>query len=177
MLSLPRSPLRWFFLGSFTLSVAVAYHLALPLGVGAVLGYITEQRVTSLLNRLGKRDHPHWRHVLTGIFLLGSLLLVFLPVGIAVYVAILDLVRLLARIDWSQAAQWVERIGLPLLDKLATLGVEISPDQLRGKATELVASSAGTIGSFLGSALSSTPELIFQALITLLGWFVFATTG
>jgi predicted PurR-regulated permease PerM len=173
----PGSPLRWFFLGAFVLSAAVAYGLALPLGVGAVLGYITEQRVSSLLDRLNRRSHRRWRDGLTGVFILSTLLLVLLPVGIAIYVAILDLVRLLARIDWSSAAQWAERMGLPLLDKLAALGVEISPEQLRSKAAGLIASIAGAVGGFLGSVLSSTPELLFNALITLLGWFVFATTG
>ncbi len=173
----PRTPLRWFFLGAFVLSAAVSYGLALPLGVGAVLGYITEQRVSSLLERLGKQGRPHWRDGLTGVFIVGTLTLVFLPVGIAVYVAILDLVRLLTRIDWGQAAQWIERVGTPVLDRLAKLGVEVSGEQLRNKATELVASSAGAVGGFLGVALSYTPEALFNALVTLLGWFVFATTG
>ncbi len=173
----PPAPLRWFFLGAFALSIAVSYGLALPLGVGAVLGYITEKRVSHLLDRLDKQGQPRWREGLTGAFILGALLLVFLPVGIAVYVALQDLIRLIARVDWAHATQWAERFGTPILDKLASLGVEVPVDQVRSKATELVAGSAGAVAGFVGAALSYTPEALFNAIITLLGWFVFATTG
>jgi predicted PurR-regulated permease PerM len=155
----------------------VSYGLALPLGVGAVLGYITEKRVSHLLDRLDRQGQPWWREGLTSAFILGALLLVFLPVGIAVYVALQDLIRLIARFDWAHATQWAEHFGTPILDKLASLGVEVPIDQVRSKATELVAGSAGAVAGFVGAALSYTPEALFNAIITLLGWFVFATTG
>lgn len=177
MTSPSNPPVRWFFLGTLLLSAAVTYGLALPLGAGAVLGYITEKRVDRLLDHLKKSENPRWREGLTGAVIVGTLLLVVLPVGIAVYIAAQDLIRLIARFDWNQIARWTEQYGTPLQERLTNLGVDVSTDQLRTKATELIAGSAGAVASLLGTALSSTPEALFNAAMALFAWFIFATTG
>lgn len=172
-----KTPLRWFFVGALVASAAVSYGLALPLGVGAVLGYITERRVDRLLAYMKKPDTPRWRGALSGALMAATLLLVFLPVSIALYVAIQDLIRLLGHAEWNKLVPWAERAITPAIARLQRLGVELPIDQIRAKATELVTSNAGAVGGFLGVAITSTPEAMFDGMIILLGWYVFAVEG
>ncbi|RYE94512.1 MAG: AI-2E family transporter, partial [Myxococcales bacterium] len=172
-----RQPLWWFFLGALGMSAVVAYDMALPVGVGAVLGYITERRVDWVFGRIRKPDNARWRGILSAAFIVLVLVVVFLPISLAVYLALTDLLKLLGHLDWNDLNDKLEHLGPVVAERLQKLGVDVSFDQIRSKAIELVTSKAGAAGGIIAGLLSATPNVLFNTLIIVIGWYVFATEG
>jgi predicted PurR-regulated permease PerM len=171
-----RSPATWFFLGSLLLSIAVMWELIVPLSVGAALAYVAERPIDWAASRL-KREGRAARAILAGVFVALVLLVVVAPLGIALYVAGRDLVRLVTSKDADDWAELIAR-GVNVVAALAArVGVELAPEELAGKARAFAIANAGRIGAVVGTALSTTPAALFQSTVILLAWVTLAVEG
>jgi len=171
-----RSPTQWFFLLSMALSVAVLWELIVPISVGAVLAYVSEKPIDRVAARL-QRSTPRWRALLAVGFVLVVTAVVLVPLGLALYVAIRDLARVVASKDSDEWARVLYR-GLEYtaawLDKR---GIEMQPNELSERTRAFITGNAGRVGGWLASALSATPAVIFNGLVALLAWIYLAIDG
>jgi predicted PurR-regulated permease PerM len=164
----PARRLRWFFLASAALSFYVAWDLIVPLGIGAVFAFASERPVDAILARLPRPERL--RTLVSILFVTLALVLVFLPVSLALYIAINDLIKLIAQHnlhDWLLIPdRFFRMIGL----WAGRFNIELPVEQVTGRLTDLVASNLGAAGSVLGSVLSGTPNALFNGGIVLLCW-------
>lgn len=173
---LQRNPAVWFFLASLVLSVAVMWELIVPLSVGATLAYVSERPIDWAARRL-KREGRGARALLAMGFVALVILVVLVPLGIALYVAARDLVRLVTSRD---ADDWTELLarGTELAaTQLARFGVELAPTELAAKVRALAVANAGRVGVWVGSLLSTTPAALFHSIVVLLTWVTLAVEG
>jgi predicted PurR-regulated permease PerM len=171
-----RTPTQWFFLISVALSFAVLWELIVPLSVGAVLAYVSERPIDKVTARLG-RNTPTWRAIVAVGFVLAVTAVVLVPLGLAVYVAVRDLARLIASKDSDEWARTMTR-GLEWgAAWLQRRGIEMEPAEMSERATTFLKANAGRAAGYLGALLSATPNAIFNGLVILLAWIYLAIDG
>jgi predicted PurR-regulated permease PerM len=170
-------PLRWFFLGSIALSLLVAWDLAVPLSMGAVLAFVSERPIDWLLRRVHRRDSVTARWAVTSAFVLAVFLGFLLPIALALYVAVHDLLRLIATRDLEEWLNVFQRVVDRLSELLSRVGIELPAEQLTSRGTEFVTSNVGYVGSTLAAALSATPTALFNGSVVVVAWVTLAVEG
>lgn len=171
-----RTPTQWFFLFAAALSLAVVWELIVPLSVGAVLAYVSEAPIDRILKRL-RRNSLRFRAIVACGFVLLVTAVVLVPLGLALYVAIRDLARLVASRDsdeWTRVLSRGLDWGAAFLNRH---GIELEADDLSARARTFLTANAGRVAGFLGTLLSATPSVIFNALVTVLAWIYLAIDG
>jgi predicted PurR-regulated permease PerM len=171
-----RTPTQWFFLITVALSFAVLWELIVPLSIGAVLAYVSEKPIDWLLARM-QRNTRTWRTIVACSVVLAVTAIILVPLGIALYVAIRDLARLIGSKDSDEWARTLYR-GLEWCSSfLNKRGLDLQPDELSQRARGLITANAGRVGGWLGALVSATPNAVFNAIVVLLAWIYLAIDG
>jgi predicted PurR-regulated permease PerM len=173
----PKTTATWFFVGALALSIAVVWELAVPLSAGAVIAFVSERPIERVAVRLKKQDSRAWRWILAVGFVFAAALVVLVPLGIALYVAARDLARVVTSRDSEQWSRVIDHVLEWSSARLGAYGVEIAPGELSLRARMFIAENAAGLGSYVGTALSATPNAIFHALVALLAWIFLAVEG
>ncbi|MFO0756556.1 MAG: AI-2E family transporter [Byssovorax sp.] len=171
------SRIRWFFLGSTLLSIAVAWGLALPLAGAAVLAFVSEGPIDFILLRLGQDKNPRMRWAVSAAFVFLIVAGLLLPLTFAAVGAVRELITLLSGINWDNAATW----GTGSIDwarrRASEYGLDVSETEITDRLRSALTSSFAFLGARLGALISSTPTLLFDVGILLFAWVSFAVQG
>lgn len=171
-----RTPTQWFFLITVALSFAVLWELIVPLSVGAVLAYVSEKPIDMITTRLGRSTHG-WRTLVACAVVFTVTAVILVPLGIALYVAVRDLARLVGSRDSDEWARTLYR-GLEWASSfLNRCGLDLQPDELSVRARGLITANAGRVGGWLGALISATPNAVFNGIVILLAWVYLAVDG
>lgn len=173
--------LRWFHIVCLLLGLVVVHPLLVPLGVGLVLGFVSEGPLHWLERKLRvRRTVGRW--ALAAVFEFLVVMAFLIPVGLAIVMALREVLTLLG--DNGLDILPHERIKALtewLRPKLDSLGVKVSSeDDLLGFGPRLrqAALSAGTAAlRSLTAVLSATPRALFNIALALSAWLVFAVDG
>lgn len=172
---------RRFHLLCLVLSAVAVYPLLVPLGVGLVLGFVSEGPLRWAEAKL-KIKRPLGRWALAAGFETLVVLAFVIPVGLAIYTAIREVLSLVGdhRSDLVPTGR-LESVTAWLGPKLASVGIQVDVhDPLLGLGPRLrqavVAAGSAALGH-LSAVLSSTPRALFNAALALAAWLVFAVEG
>ncbi len=172
-----RSPLVWMLLGALALSALVVRPLALELGIGLVLGYVSERPVAWALRRLHREGSARWRWaVAVAVAVLASLVLL-VPASIAVWVSIDELRRLLTSTTLGEVGHAPAAINAWIRHRLG-VGSDVVPTAMlaaRGRA--LVETAGAWTARATGRALTAAPDAVFSAVVVMTAWVTFAVRG
>lgn len=171
-----RNPATWFFLVTLLLSIAVTWELIVPLSVGATLAYVSERPLDWAQTRL-RRPGRGARALLAFGFVALVILVVLVPLGLSLYVAARDLIRMVASKDADDWAELVARGADFSAAQFARFGVELAPMELSTRVRAFVSANAGRMGAWAGAALSTTPGALFDGVVILLTWVTLAVEG
>lgn len=173
----PPSRIRWFFLASAAISVAVAWGLVLPLGVAAVLAFVSEHPIEFILKKLRRENSPRVHWAVASGFVLVIVACLFVPLTFAAIAAVRELIKLVGLVDWDKTASY----GTGYIDwirtRIASLGFDIPEDEVSTRVRAAFNTSFSFLGTRLGALASSTPTLVFDLLIVVFAWIAFAVEG
>jgi predicted PurR-regulated permease PerM len=172
---------RRFHLLCLVLSALAVYPLLVPLGVGLVLGFVSEGPLRWAEAKL-KIKRPLGRWLLAAAFETLVVLAFVIPVGLAIYTAIREVLGLVGdRHSDLLPTGRLESVTAWLGPKLAAAGIQVDThDSLLGLGPRLrqaVISAGSTALGHLSAVLSSTPRALFNAALALAAWLVFAVEG
>ena len=173
----PPSRIRWFFLASAVLSAAVAWGLALPLLGAAVLAFVSERPIDLVLEKLHRSHDRRVRWIVATVFVLLIVTGLVLPLTFAAIAAVREAVTLLTSIQWDSAASHVERYIEWSRHRAAALGLDVPEQEVSDRIRTALTSGFSFLGTKLGALVSSTPTLVFDVVILLFAWVVFAVEG
>lgn len=171
---------RRFHLLCLVLSAVAVYPLLVPLGVGLVLGFVSEGPLRWAEAKL-KIKRPLGRWALAAAFETLVVLAFVIPVGLAIYTAIREVLSLVGDRGELVPTGRLESVTAWLGPKLAAAGIQVDVnDPLLGLGPRLrqaVIAAGSTALGHLSAVLSSTPRALFNAVLALAAWLVFAVEG
>jgi predicted PurR-regulated permease PerM len=169
-------PGTWFLAAALALSAMVVRPFVLELGVALVLGFVSERPIAWVLRRLG-REGLRWRWGVATLFVVATVLVVFLPAAFAVWVAVRELARLLVSVDVPQLERFVGGLAAALRTRIASFGVTLPSAEIVHRAQSYATAAGGAIARFTGRALVATPLAFLSMAVVFVGWVTFAATG
>ena len=150
--------------------------MVVPIGAGAVLGYVCEPPIEWVERKLGKIGTKlRWPIAVTFVVLVLATFLV--PMTLAGYSAVRQLYRFLSHTDFDQVVALPMKYLAWASWKLAQYGVDVPMEQPIQKLRETGLDVASRGAAYTGDALSGAPNFLFNVTITLLAWAVFAAEG
>ncbi len=171
-----RTPAPWMLLGAALLSLSVLRPLARELGVGLVLGFVSERPVAWMLRR-AKRDGDAWRWGAAGAFAVGVVLVVAIPGVVALWVALRELVKLVTTANLGAISQASTTALAWLRGRLGAADIALPMDDLGTRLEATLTTTGAAVARGAGSALSATPGALFSAVVVLVAWVTFTVTG
>jgi predicted PurR-regulated permease PerM len=144
--------------------------------VGAVLAYVSEGPIDRISKRL-QRSTRTWRAIIAIGVVLGVTAVVLVPLGLALYVAIRDLLRVVTSRDSDEWARVLSRGLEYTAEWLNKRGIEMQPTELSERTRAFITGNAGRVGGWLAAALSATPTMLFNGIVALLAWIYLAIDG
>ena len=172
-------PIRWsahlIIAASLLLFVWLVRGVAIPVVLSALFAILLHPLLARLEVRLGKRAALAPLLVTT-----GSILLVFLPLGFVVFMAIRSVLdffssgfdeRILQVSDWA-----VRQLGR-LSGLLASLGLESSPERLKETLFTSAQAGGNKLAEVLGGLASGTPQLVIASFLFVVGLYFFLRDG
>jgi predicted PurR-regulated permease PerM len=173
----PPSRVRWFFLASAALSLAIVWGLALPLGIAAVLAFVSEGPVDFILKKLRRPNDRRVRWAVTTGFVLVIVAGFLVPLTFAATAAVGELIKLFSSMDWDKVSAYGAGYVDWVRNRVESLGFDIPENEVSTRVRAALNSGFSFLGTRLGALASSTPTLVFDLLILLLAWIVFAVEG
>lgn len=173
--------LRWFHIVCLLLGLLVVHPLLVPLGVGLVLGFVSEGPLHWLERKLRvRRTLGRW--ALAAVFEFLVVMAFLIPVGLALVMALREVLSLLGDNGFDILPhERIKALTEWLRPKFEALGVQVSSeDELLGFGPRLrqAALSAGTTAlRSLTAVISATPRALFNIALALCAWLVFAVDG
>lgn len=173
----PRRALWLFFLASAALSAAVAWGLALPLIGAGVLAFVSERPIDFVLAKLKREKDTRLRWIVAAAFVVAIVTGLVLPLTFATIAAVRDAIALVTGINWDTTAGHVERYIDWGRNRAASLGLVVPESEVSDRIRAALATSFSFLGTKLGGLVSSTPTIVFDVVILLFAWVVFAVEG
>lgn len=172
-----RMPLTWLLLVAIVLSALVVRPLALELGVGLVLGYVSERPVAWALRRLHRANSVAWRWgMATAVAALASLVLL-VPASIAVWVSLNELGRLIGASNLDTVGNAPTALNAWIRHRLGVASDVVPSAELAARGRSLVEALGAWLARATGRALSAAPDAIFSAVVVMTAWVTFAVRG
>lgn len=169
-----------FFYLCFVASMVVLWPLALPIGLGAVFAYLSENILVWFQKKVhvtGKKG----RAFLTAGFICLVVLLFLIPITVALYIAIKDLVSFLK--EWNasgslnqmsgQANSWLKEQLSKWEQILSASWMADIGQKVRGS----LLSGTNTLFQKLSGVVTAAPRAFFALFLVILSWFTFAVAG
>jgi predicted PurR-regulated permease PerM len=172
-----RSPLTWMLLGALALSALVVRPLALELGVGLVLGYVSERPIAWALRRMHRANSPGWRWaVAIAVAVLASMVLL-VPATIAVSVSLGELGRLIGASSLDSVGRAPAMLNGWIRHRLGVASDVVPSAELATRGRALVEAVGAWLARTTGRALTAAPDAIFSAVVVMTAWVTFAVRG
>ncbi len=172
---------RIFFLLSLTFCLLILYPVAFPMAAGLVLAYLCEEPAARILNVLKiESERGRW---IVAVCLVTLLQTVFIaPLLFLSWTAFQELLQFWQGMSSDgnvlatglKALHWLDEKISP---HLASLGLEFNFEQIQGKIKDALQPILQNVAVYLGSILSSTPQLIMFATVSWMSWIYFLVYG
>lgn len=168
---------RAFFLLIALACLATLWPVILPVASGAILGYVSEPALDWLERKTrAKRKRTAW--LLATVFVLLTVALFLVPLGIMIYISVMELASLVTGANLTAA---VPKLANQLFDfasqRLASYGVHITIADVVSRAEGMVTGLSQRILTQAGNLLSATPEALFDTSIFIFTWVIYMVEG
>lgn len=173
----PPSRIQWFLLASAALSLAVAWGLALPIAGAAVLAFVSEGPIDAVLRRLRREHSRKMRWLVSVGFVTVILAGLLLPLTFATTAAVRELISVISSLQWESIAGYGTGYADAIRARLTNMGVEVPEAEVATRVRAALTTSFTFLGQKLGGLASSTPTVVFDLVILVFCWVVFAVEG
>ncbi len=164
-------------LAALVLALVVVWPLGLELGVGVVLGYVSERPVAWALRKIHRESSERWRWAAASLFATLVLLVLLLPAAFALWVALRELSRFVTTARLDALGDVSGTAGVWLDERLGRVGVQLPMDDLRARAQGLAATSGAWLARQTGHAIGAAPGALFSGIVVLTAWVTFTVRG